>query len=762
MTLHLDLVAAPTLKHDLPLIIDNFAGGGGASTGLERAFGRKVDVAINHDLEAIAMHEANHPETAHFCQSIMAVDPLDATGGKPVALAWFSPDCKHHSKAKGGKPREKNIRDLAWVVVHWAERLRKATPGGRGAPAIIMLENVEEFRQWGPLDDEGRPIKERRGEEFDLWVRGLRRQGYKVEWRELRACDFGAPTSRKRLFLIARRDGLPIVWPEPTHGKPGSPEVVAGLRKPWRTAAECIDWSIPCPSIFDRKRPLKEATHRRIAHGVMRYVVNSASPFIVPLTHHGSPDRSTAPDGLFPTITAANRGELAAVDAAIVPITHTKGGNRATAAGEPVPTITTARGGEFARATVTLSKITETPDDGAARPRQVQTSGKENECPNFNSSSHSLSASTARTRKAKSSDEPNTARANRLISSDTPQVTAGRSKHGGENLLSGADGFLAPHITKFRTGSIGSDAGDPVPTVTANGNSARPAGATPLGIAAATMVQMGYGEREGQAPRTLDVTAPLGTIVAGGGKHGLVVGHLEKFSENSRGKSANDPLDAVMAGAPRHAAVTAFLSHFYTSNTNGGQGDPLKPAKTVTSEGQHHSVVCAHIEQANTGGMLGRPADQPLTTITTTGAQQRVVRTTMVEADALPPEQMQRAVQVAAFLIKYYGAEDGGHGLDNPLGTVTTKDRFAVVTVTIDAITYVIVDIGMRMLTRRELANAQGLPADYILDPIGPNGKPLTISSSIRMIGNSVCPDMAEALARANIDAGAAGERIAA
>lgn len=655
----------------LPLIIDNFAGGGGASTGLERAFGRKVDVAINHDLEAVAMHLANHPETVHFCQSIMAVDPLDATGGKPVALAWFSPDCKHHSKAKGGKPREKNIRDLAWVVVHWAERLRKATPGGRGAPAIIMLENVEEFRQWGPLDAEGKPIKERRGEEFDLWVRGLKRQGYKVEWRELRACDFGAPTSRKRLFLIARRDGLPIVWPEPTHGKPGSPEVVAGLRKPWRTAAECIDWSIPCPSIFDRRRPLKEATHRRIAHGVMRYVVNAASPFIVPLTHHGSPDRSTAPDGLFPTITAANRGELAAVDAAIVPITHTKGGNRATAPGEPVPTITTARGGEFARATVTL----------------------------------------------------------------------------------------APHVTKFRTGSVGSDAASPMPTVTANGDSARPAGATPLGVAAATMVQMGYGEREGQAPRALDVQGPLGTIVAGGGKHGLVVGHLEKFSENSRGKSANDPLDAVMAGAPRHAAVTAFLSTFYT---NGGRHDLVEPAPTVTAESNHHAVVCAHIEQANTGGMLGRPADQPLTTITTTGAQQRVVRTTMVEADALPPEQMQRAVQVAAFLVKYYGAAEHGQSLDRPIDTVTSLPRFAVITVTIDAITYVIVDIGMRMLTRRELANAQGFPADYILDPIGPNGKPLTISSSIRMIGNSVCPDMAEALARANISASAAGERIAA
>ena len=266
-----------------------------------------------------------------------------------------------------------------------------------------------------------------------------------------------------------------------------------------------------------------------------------------------------------------------------------------------------------------------------------------------------------------------------------------------------------------------------MPTVTANGDSARPAGATPLGLVFGTMVQAGYGERDGQTPRALDVEAPLGTVVAGGVKH---------------------------------AAVTAFLSHFYTSNTNGGQGDPRLPTKTVTSEGQHHAVVCAHMEQANTG-RIGHPIAKPVSTITSAGAHQRLVETTMIEAGALPPEQMERAVQVAAFLVKYYSNEDGGHGLDAPIGTVTTKDRFAVVTATIDAITYVIVDIGMRMLTRRELANAQGFPAGYILDPIGPNGKPLSISSSIRMIGNSVCPDMADALATSN-DIAAVIERLSA
>lgn len=641
-----------------PLVIDNFAGGGGASTGIERAIGRPIDVAINHDPEAVAMHLANHPGTKHYCQSILAVDPLDATGGAPVALVWFSPDCKHHSKAKGGKPREKNIRDLAWVVVHWAERLLKATPDGAGAPQVIMLENVEEFRQWGPLDEDGRPIKERQGEEFDLWCRRLKRLGYKLQYRELRACDYGAPTSRKRLYLIARRDGQPIVWPEPTHGKPGSPEVLAGKRLPWRTAAECIDWSIPCPSIFSRKRPLKEATLRRIAHGTMRYVVNAATPFIVD-TAYTNTRASRVFEPQDPVRTVTTQPQHSVVDAAIVPITHTGDPKRVHDPADPMRTITTANGGEFARATVTL----------------------------------------------------------------------------------------APHVTKFRSGSVGSDAAAPMPTVTANGDSARPAGATPLGIACAAMAPLQNGERRpGEKPREQDIRAPASTI-ATGGKHSVLLAHLEKFGQNSRGRPADAPLDTVMAGAPRHGAVTAFLSTFYT---NGGRHDVNQPAPTVTAESNHHAVVFAHVEQANTGGMLGREASQPLTTITTTSAQQRLVQTTMIEADALPPEQMAGAVKVAAFLIKYYGNEEDGHGLTSPIGTVTTKDRFAVVTVTIDAVTYVVVDIGMRMLTRRELANAQGFPRDYILDPIGPTGKPLSISASIRMIGNSVCPDMAEALVRAN------------
>ena len=253
------------------LIVDSFAGGGGASTGIELALGRAVDIAINHDPEAIAMHRVNHPGAKHYCENIWEVDPREATGGKPVALCWFSPDCKHFSRAKGATPVEKSIRGLAWVALKWAALAK---------PRVIILENVPEFVTWGPVR-KGRPVKRLAGRTFEQWKSQLEALGYKVEHRQIAACDYGSPTSRTRFYLIARRDGRPIVWPEPTHGHPASLEVQAGMLKPWRTAAECIDWSIPCPSIFERKKPLAEATMRRIARGIMKYVVDNPEPFIV-------------------------------------------------------------------------------------------------------------------------------------------------------------------------------------------------------------------------------------------------------------------------------------------------------------------------------------------------------------------------------------------------------------------------------------------------------------------------------------------------
>lgn len=272
------------------IIVDNFAGGGGASTGIEIAIGRSVDIAINHDPAAIAMHRANHPATEHYTEDVWKVDPVEACAGRPVALAWFSPDCKHHSKAKGGKPVSKKIRGLAWVAVKWAKAVH---------PRVIMLENVEEFQDWGRLDEKNRPDPRYKGETFRRFVGQLEKLGYHVEYRLLRACDYGAPTIRKRFFLIARCDGRRIVWPEPTHAAPDSLEVAVGIKKPWVPVADVLDFSLPCPSIFASSkeimeqygiravRPLSENTMRRIAKGIMKFVVNNPKPFIVSIAQTG-------------------------------------------------------------------------------------------------------------------------------------------------------------------------------------------------------------------------------------------------------------------------------------------------------------------------------------------------------------------------------------------------------------------------------------------------------------------------------------------
>jgi len=279
------------------IVVDNFAGGGGASSGISAAIGRSVDIAINHDPAAIAMHRVNHPDTEHYCESVWEVDPREAVKGRPVALVWLSPDCKHFSKAKGGKPVQKSIRGLAWVAVRWAATVR---------PRVIILENVEEFKTWGPLLKDGMPDPDKKGRTFQAFKNALRRQGYQVEHRELRACDYGAPTSRKRFFLIARCDGHPIVWPRPTNADPDTLEARAGVMEPWRTAAEIIDWSIPCPSIFTRKKPLADNTMRRIAKGIQKFVVDSSNPFIIKVNHQGEMFRGQEITKPLQTITSKN------------------------------------------------------------------------------------------------------------------------------------------------------------------------------------------------------------------------------------------------------------------------------------------------------------------------------------------------------------------------------------------------------------------------------------------------------------------------
>jgi len=463
------------------LVIDNFAGGGGASTGIELGLGRPVDIAINHDPEAVAMHDINHPHTKHFCESVWEVDPRVVVDGRPVDLCWFSPDCKHFSKAKGGAPVKKEIRGLAWVAIRYAATVK---------PKVIMLENVEEFVTWGPLATDGRPCAKNKGRTFSSFVNALRRLGYQVDWRELRACDYGAPTIRKRLFLIARCDGQPIIWPEPTHGDPASEAVKAKRLKPWRTAAEIIDWSLPCPSIFDRKKPLAEATMRRIARGIQRYVLQSAQPFLVKVNHGHDFFRGQQLD-------------------------------------EPLQTITSKLG------------------TGLVVPT------------------------------------------------------------------------LAPFITEHANGSTQRNmpAGAPLRTICAQVKGGH------FAVVAPTLVQVGYGERKGQAPRVPGLDKPLGTCVAGGNKHAL---------------------------------VAAFLDKHYGGNYTGpgsSRESPLPTATTVV----HNALVTSQLVKLR-NNCIGQDLREPIHTLTTGG----------------------HMGEVRAFLLKYYGTGDGQQ-LQDPLHTVTTKDRHALV-----------------------------------------------------------------------------------
>ena len=536
------------------------------STAIETALGRSPDIAINHNEEALSLHRANHPQTRHFIADVFEVCPHGATQGQPVGLLHLSPDCTHHSQAAGGQPRSSRIRALSWVAKRWA---------GQVFPRVITLENVVQIKKWGPLvakrcRETGRVMKmdgtvaapgervpvqqqflipdpKRAGRTWRRFVRDLEGMGYQVEYRNLVASDYGAGTRRDRLFMVARRDGGAIAWPDPTHAK----HPMKGQKRE-SAAAEHIDWSIPVPSIFDRSRPLADATHRRIARGIVKFVLESGDPFIVPLTHQGADRVHDIRDPLR-TITGANRGELAFCAPTLVQAAH-----------------------------------------GEGKPGGVQ-----------------------------------------------------------------------------RWGTGANDIRDPLGTVTASGSGG-------YAVAAATLVQTGYGERQGQDPRALDIQAPLGTIMAGGCKHAL---------------------------------VTAFMA------------------------------------QANDGfnATVGKDLREPLTTITNSGSQQQLVTANFAE---LCPEHEAGALRVAAFLMRYYG--DGGQwgDLNDPLATITTKDRIALVTVTIKGTPFVIVDIGLRMLTPRELYSAQGFPANYLIHR-GHDGRTFSKQAQVRMCGNSVSPPPATALIRA-------------
>lgn len=483
-----------------PLIIDSFAGGGGASTGIEIALGRSPDVAINHDPIALSMHEANHPETLHLTSSVYAIDPRDLISpGQRVGLLWASPDCKHHSKAKGGKPLDANIRDLAWVVVHHAERIR---------PEIIMLENVEEFEDWGPLTDEGKPDKAQKGKTFLEWVGRLKKEGYAVEWRVLRACDYGAPTIRKRLFVIARCDGEPIVWPKPTHAHRHDLRVIHGPMQAYRTAADIIDWSIPCPSIFDTSdeikekhgvranRPLADNTLKRIARGIQRYILDADRPFVVPTdppvapfasyAQHGGRNRRA--DDPLHTITASRKDQNLIVTPTLMNVANSKTTGRGPNAWhiqEPVRTLTTSPG--FAVVSPSLVQIGYGEAPGQ-KPRSLD------------------------------------------IHAPLGTVVAGASKHA---LVSA---FLAQHNGGPRMeGATGRSAQAPVSTLTTRG--------TQQNIIAATMASM-RGTRDDQLGGR-DIDDPVATISAGGGHASIVAAFMQKYYGTDQAPEMDEPLHTL-------------------------------------------------------------------------------------------------------------------------------------------------------------------------------------------------------------------------
>ncbi|HCT8361112.1 TPA: DNA cytosine methyltransferase [Klebsiella aerogenes] len=570
------------------IIVDNFAGGGGASTGIELAIGRSVDIAINHDENAIAMHKTNHPDTLHYCESVFDVDPAAATGGNPVGLAWFSPDCRHFSKAKGAKPVKKEIRGLAWVVIRWALAKR---------PRVMMLENVEEFKTWGPLlEDEMRPDPARTGETFAAFVgmlssginanhpalgevceflsiqpdseqaqsliQGL---GYNIDYRELRACDFGAPTIRKRFFMVMRCDGENVRWPAPTHGDPKSLEVQSGRLAPWRTAAECIDWDIPAKSIFDRKKPLAENTMKRIARGIQRFVIESASPFIVKCNH------------------TTSRGSYDCF--------------RGQELGAPLQTITKTHG--YAIAVPHLTKF-------------------------------------------------RTGATGQPVTEPVPTVTAGTSARPGGN--GHALGIVDVALTPFLAGNGGSEyQAKPRPLNKPAHTILKQSRACVVAPVIARQFGASIGHRADE---------PSATITAGGGgKSQLVSACLAKHyggNYSGAGLGLDEPTHSVTT-VDHHALVTAQIVGVGGRAAQSRPRNVSEPLQTMTTKADA-AMVTSHLIKLRGTCRDGQRTDEPMPTITAGGQHVGEVETTLV-AEHYDEQSSQ---QVLEFLKEYCGADSTG------------------------------------------------------------------------------------------------------
>lgn len=502
------------------IVVDLFAGGGGASVGLEAALGRKVDVAVNHDATAIAVHTANHPRTRHFTEDVWTVDPVKATGGRPVDLLWASPDCTHFSIARGGKPnRSKKIRSLAWAVVRWAKAVR---------PKVILLENVREFQTWGPLDGEGRIIPHLKGRTFKAWAGNLRGLGYAVDWRILNAADYGAPTNRRRLFLVARCDGKPIAWPERTHGPGGA--------LPYRTAAECIDWSIPCPSIFERKKPLAAKTLWRIANGIKRFVLDNPRPFIVKVNHGKVEPRAEELGRPLSTVTATQRGH-----AVVAPSLLKMRGDQVGAPVEvPLPTVTA--GGHPKRPSTGQNL-------GIVAPLLAVTGYGEGP-----------------------------KQGPRVESLEQPAPTV---------VSSGIHrGLVAPVLARAMGESTAAPADAPAPTVmpSAQGKSAL----------VSAFIAKHFG---GHPTPGSQLPLPLDTVTTQDHNH-LAAAYLAKFrghpDTHPQGQPLEEPAPTLVAGGTHVAEVRAFLLKYYGNEKDGC--DLLDPADTITTKDRLGLVTVEGVE----------------------------------------------------------------------------------------------------------------------------------------------------------------------
>lgn len=610
--------------------VDSFAGGGGASTGIEMATGHPVDVAINHNEAAIMMHRRNHPFTEHYIEDIWQVDPKTAVRGRHVRLAWFSPDCKHFSRAKGAALVDKKIRGLAWVVLKWAAQVR---------PDVIMLENVPEFVTWGPVR-KGKPVKSKAGQTYKRWLSQLEDLGYKVETTKICAADLGAPTIRTRFHLIARCDGRPIVFPERTHAPRGSEEVKSGKCKPWRSAAEIIDFSLPCPSIFASKaqikeqygvnamRPLKENTLRRIARGLDKFVIKSAEPFVVPVGYgENKGQKPRVHDIKEPLTTVVSNTKQYVCDPLMTPFhMHNHSNASGTDMNAPVNTVT-----------------------GVGAQMMVEPIA-------------------------------------------TPYVICNNAGN-------------APHCI-----------GEPVPTVTTGGRNI---------LAAPTLIQY-HTEQSAKEVRGQRPDEPIQTVDAANRYAVSAAWLTQYFGGEGHYHSVDEPL-ATITTMEREGITSAFLSKFFTGVDGAEVSDPTP---TVTAV-DHNSLIISHLAHFK-GKDKGQHPSEPLMTITSKEAFADM-RTTVVKWDGRADLGYWHEVR------KMLNAYCGYSIADDEILLLNIRGCW-----------YFISDIGLRMLTPRELYDAMGFPHDYIIDK-DVLGNPITRADQVARCGNAVCPAVAEALVRANL-----------